>query len=119
MLVEYFAAAGRADEVWCPDLPHRPAQAIALLEARLPGLIDGRLFGSVARAAGATGIMGAAVGLVSSVIIGGQVSLVARFLSLGTTAALGGFVYVGASYALKSDETTATWRALANLLRKI
>ncbi len=48
MLVDYFAAADRLGEVWCPDLPHRPAQAMAMLEERLAhhAPADIRLVGS-------------------------------------------------------------------------
>ena len=36
VLKEAFARAGRGDEFFCPALPHRPAQAMALLESILP-----------------------------------------------------------------------------------
>lgn len=36
LLKNAFARAGRADEFLCPALPHRPAQAMALLEAMVP-----------------------------------------------------------------------------------
>ncbi len=36
VLKESFARAGRGNELLCPALPHRPAQAMAILEAILP-----------------------------------------------------------------------------------
>ena len=36
VLKDAFAPAGRGDEFLCPALPHRPAQAMALLESMLP-----------------------------------------------------------------------------------
>lgn len=36
VLKDSFARAGRGNEFLCPALPHRPAQAMALLEAMLP-----------------------------------------------------------------------------------
>ena len=36
VLKEAFARAGHGDEFFCPALPHRPAQAMALLESILP-----------------------------------------------------------------------------------
>jgi uncharacterized protein len=36
VLKDSFARAGRSSEFLCPALPHRPAQAMALLEAMLP-----------------------------------------------------------------------------------
>ena len=36
VLKDAFARAGRSEEFFCPALPHRPAQAMALLESMVP-----------------------------------------------------------------------------------